>query len=247
MPHDGQDMTQTASPILADLLSLTTDALPAVASIVARAKASVAALTTANGRIANDLIEAHQTAAHGLAWLATYDQSLQQMQAWADKLQAQGQFGETEQLIHQIAFGEYLWQIYGGIQMNQGEMVRLQDMGLSQDDMRALMIPAVMTLTQHGNTQAARTRLVELMQEQAARVTVGASGLDAELEMIRDQFRRYSIEKIEPHAHDWHLKDDLIPLLGTRSEIAAELILCGGTEAQKQKWLPQLASAETRC
>ncbi|MCB1508711.1 MAG: acyl-CoA dehydrogenase family protein [Hyphomicrobiaceae bacterium] len=30
--------------------------------------------------------------------------------------------------------------------------------------------------------------------------------------------------------------------LGTRSEIAAELILCGGTEAQKQHWLPQIAS-----
>lgn len=30
--------------------------------------------------------------------------------------------------------------------------------------------------------------------------------------------------------------------LGTRTEIAAELILCGGTEAQKQKWLPGLAS-----
>ena len=32
--------------------------------------------------------------------------------------------------------------------------------------------------------------------------------------------------------------------LGTRSEIAAELILGGGTEAQKQKWLPKLASGE---
>jgi (2S)-methylsuccinyl-CoA dehydrogenase len=32
--------------------------------------------------------------------------------------------------------------------------------------------------------------------------------------------------------------------LGTRSEIAAELILAGGTEAQKQEWLPKLASAE---
>ncbi|MGA1180199.1 MAG: acyl-CoA dehydrogenase family protein, partial [Marivivens sp.] len=33
--------------------------------------------------------------------------------------------------------------------------------------------------------------------------------------------------------------------LGTRSEIAAELILCGGTEEQKAKWLPRLASGET--
>jgi (2S)-methylsuccinyl-CoA dehydrogenase len=32
--------------------------------------------------------------------------------------------------------------------------------------------------------------------------------------------------------------------LGTRSEIAAELILTGGTEAQKAYWLPKIASAE---
>ncbi|MFZ5792592.1 MAG: acyl-CoA dehydrogenase family protein [Pseudomonadota bacterium] len=32
--------------------------------------------------------------------------------------------------------------------------------------------------------------------------------------------------------------------LGTRSEIAAELIRLGGTEAQKRKWLPRLASGE---
>ena len=32
--------------------------------------------------------------------------------------------------------------------------------------------------------------------------------------------------------------------LGTRSEIAAELILIGGTEAQKEKWLPAIAAAD---
>ncbi len=290
MPHDGQDMPMTQGPVLADLLTLTGATLPAVDDVLSRAKVAVAGLVSEDGRVSGQLIEAHQTAAHGFAWLATYAQALRQMQNWAMRLEEDGKFGEVEQLIHQIAFGEYLWQIYGGIQMNQGEMVRLQDMGLTQDDMRALMAPAVMTLTQSGNTQAARTRLVELMQEQAANITVGASGLDDELEMIREQFRRFSVEKVEPYAHDWHLKDELIPLevinemaelgvfgltipeeyggfglskasmcvvseelsrgyigvgsLGTRSEIAAELILCGGTDAQKEKWLPGLASAE---
>jgi (2S)-methylsuccinyl-CoA dehydrogenase len=290
MPHDGQDMTLNQNPVLADLLALTAAALPAVDDIVTSAKASVRAMVEDQGRISGKLIEENQTAAHGLAWLATYQQSLQQMQNWADRLQADGKFGEVEQLIHQIAFGEYLWQIYGGIPMSQGEILRLQDIGLTQDDMRGLMQPSVMTLTQSGNTQAARMRLVDLMQEQSANITVGASGLDDELEMIREQFRRFSIERVEPDAHDWHLKDELIPLeiidemaemgvfgltipeeyggfglskasmcvvseelsrgyigvgsLGTRSEIAAELILCGGTEEQKQKWLPGLASAE---
>ncbi len=289
MPHDGQDMTMQTTPVLADLLTVTAAALPAVQDVTARAKDAVRAMVEEDGRVSGRLIEEHQTAAHGFAWLATYAKALEQMQGWARKLDAAGRFGEVEQLIHQIAFGEYLWQIYGGIQMNQGEVVRLQDMGLSQDDMRALMAPAVMTLTQSGNTQAARTRLCALMEEQAANITVGASGLDEELEMIREQFRRFSIEKVEPYAHDWHLKDELIPMevidemaelgvfgltipeeyggfglskasmcvvseelsrgyigvgsLGTRSEIAAELILCGGTDAQKEKWLPGLASA----
>ncbi|WP_368184987.1 acyl-CoA dehydrogenase family protein [Aestuariibius sp. HNIBRBA575] len=292
MPHDGQDMTQTTphSPILPDVLTLTGAAIAPAEAVLDKAKASVRALCEQDGRVSGGLIEQHQGAAHGLAWLATYVESLRQMQAWATRLQADGKFGEIEQLLHQIAFGEYLWQIYGGIPMNQGEVVRLQDMGLTQDDARVLMTPEVMQLCDNGNSQAARLRLVVLMQEQSANITVGASGLDEELEMIREQFRRYAVEKVEPHAHDWHLKDELIPMeiiedlaemgvfgltipeefggfglskasmvvvseelsrgyigvgsLGTRSEIAAELILCGGTDAQKEHWLPKLASAE---
>jgi len=290
MPHDGQDLHLTSSPLLADLLDLTGAALPAVDTVLALAKDILRAKVSRDGRVSGALIDQHQTAAHGLAWLATYAQSLHQMQDWALRLQADGKFGEVEQLIHQIAFGEYLWQIYGGIPMSQGEIMRPQDIGLSQDDMRAMMVPAVATLCEQGNTQAARMRLVDLMQDQAANLTVGASGLEDELEMIRAQFRRFSLEKVEPHAHDWHLKDELIPLsiidemaemgvfgltipeeyggfglskasmcvvseelsrgyigvgsLATRTEIAAELILCGGTEEQKQHWLPGLASAE---
>ena len=290
MAHDGQETPVTQNALLPDLLTLTAAALPTVDDILSRATNAVRTLTSDGDRVSARLIEEHQTAAHGLAWLATYAQALHQMHHWATRLQEDGRFGEVEQLIHQIAFGEYLWQMYGGIQMNQGEMVRLQDMGLSQDDMRALMVSAVMTLTQSGNTQAARARLVALMQDHGANATVGATGLDEELEMIREQFRRFSADKVAPHAHDWHLKDELIPLeiitemaemgvfgltipeeyggfglskasmcvvseelsrgyigvgsLGTRSEIAAELILCGGTEEQKQKWLPGIASAE---
>ncbi|MBT8474840.1 MAG: acyl-CoA/acyl-ACP dehydrogenase [Alphaproteobacteria bacterium] len=290
MPHDGQDITMTNATILPGLMDLTADAIPAVEAVLNRAKALVGAELSVDGKVSAALLEENQTAAHGLAWLATYVEALRQMQGWAERLQGEGKFGEVEQLIHQIAFGEYLWQIYGGIPMSQGEILRFQDIGLTQDDQRALMIPAVMALTQGGNSQAARTRLVELMQEQSANITVGASGLDDELEMIREQFRRFSVDRVLPDAHDWHLKDELIPLeiinelaemgvfgltipeeyggfglsktsmavvseelsrgyigvgsLGTRSEIAAELILCGGTEEQKQKWLPGIASAE---
>ncbi len=291
MPHDGQDPTLHAAVLPENLLTLTGAALDPVRSLLDTAVSRVRDLVTEDGRVSGGLVEKHQTAAHGLAWLATYARALQQMHAWAQGLQSSGRFRETEQLILSIAFGEYLSQITGGIQMNQGEILRLRDLGLSDEESHALRTPAITTLMQSGNSQAARTRLVELMQEHSADVTVGASGLDEELEMIRDQFRRYAVEKVEPFAHDWHLKDELIPVdvinelaemgvfgltipeeyggfglskasmcvvseelsrgyigvgsLGTRSEIAAELILAGGTDEQKAKWLPRLASAET--
>ncbi len=289
MAHDGQDLHMKPT-LIPGLLQLTAAALEPLDQLLETARAAVRAQVSEEDRVSGRLIEANQTAAHGLSWLATYVYSLRQMQKWAEKLEAEGKFGEMEQLIHQIGFGEYLWQVYGGIQMNQGEIVRLQDLGLSQDDQRALMVPAVMTLCEQGNSQTARSRLVELMEEQTGTTMFGASGLEEELEMIRDQFRRYAVEKVEPHAHDWHLRDELIPMevieelaemgvfgltipeeyggfglskasmvvvseelsrgyigvgsLGTRSEIAAELILCGGTEEQKASWLPRLASAE---
>ena len=289
MPHDGS-APMSKMTVRDDLLALTGQAVPAIVALLDRAKDVVRARVSDAGKISAALIETHQTAAHGLAWVATYVEALRQMQGWAERLEADGKFGELEQLIHQITFGEYLWQLYGGIPMSQGEIVRLQDLGLTQDDQRAMMIPAVMTLTQDGNTQAARLRFVEIMRERTAEITVGATGLDDELEMIREQFRRFAKDRVEPDAHDWHLKDELIPMeiidelaemgvfgltipeeyggfglskasmcvvseelsrgyigvgsLGTRSEIAAELIICGGTDAQKAKWLPGLASGE---
>jgi (2S)-methylsuccinyl-CoA dehydrogenase len=291
MAHDGQDLTLDTPVILPNLLALTQSALAPADTMLAAAKRTVADLVSHNGRVSGALIEQNQTAAHGLAWLATYVEALRQMQTWADRLSEEGAFGEIEQLIHQIAFGEYLWQMYGGLPMTQGEFIRPQDMGLSQEQQALLMTPEVMILTHSGNTQAARSHLVELVRERTAEATFGNAGLDDELNMIRDQFRRYSTERVEPDAHEWHLKDELIPMeiidelaemgvfgltipeehgglgmskasmcvvseelsrgyigvgsLGTRSEIAAELILAGGTEDQKAKWLPRLASGET--
>ncbi len=190
-----------------------------------------------------------------------------------------------EQLIHQIAFGEYLWQIQGGIPMSQNETAKLIDMFVAPQEIGALMQPAVMTLATQGNSAAARARLVALMQDNAGHATFGATGLDEELEMIREQFRRFADDRVAPNAHEWHLKDELIPMeiieelaelgvfgltipeeyggLGCRRprcawsprscraaisasarsaparEIAAELILAGGTDAQKEHWLPK--------
>ncbi len=284
MPHDGQTLSQ--GPVLADLLKLTEDALPQVEDLFAAARESLRAQVTIGGKISAAAMEEHQFAAHTLAWLATYTESLRQMQAWASRTTRDGTFGEMEALILQIAFGEYLSQIHGGIPMSQGEIARVQDLGLTTPPPG----PAAATLMASGNTAAARQRLVALMRENHGRATFGVSGLDDELEMIRDQFRRFADEQVAPHAHGWHLRDELIPMdiieqlaemgvfgltipeefgglglskasmvvvseelsrgyigvgsLATRSEIAAELILCGGTPDQKAQWLPKLASAE---
>jgi (2S)-methylsuccinyl-CoA dehydrogenase len=289
MAHDGQDL-QMKPTVLPELLTLTAATIAPLDDLLDAAKNAVRELVTAEGRVSGALVEQHQTAAHGLSWLATYVYSLRQMQNWAERMQSEGKFNEMEQLIHQIAFGEYLSQIRGGIQMNQTEIIRLQDLGLDAGAEEALNTAEIMTLVRDGNSNAARSRLVELMQEQAGSVMFGASGLDEELEMIRDQFRRYALEKVEPFAHEWHLKDELIPMeiieelaemgvfgltipeefggfglskasmcvvseelsrgyigvgsLGTRSEIAAELIIAGGTDEQKANWLPKIASAE---
>ena len=290
MAHDGQDQFLTQNALLKDLIDQTGRSAEVVNVVLERAIETVRSKVSQDGRVSATLIELNQTAAHGLAWLATYVESLKQMQKWAETLQTEGGFGETEQLILQISFGEYLSQILGGIPMSQNEIVRLSDLGLTSEDTAVLADDSVMALVSNGNAQGARLRLVELMQENNADVIVGASGLDEELEMIREQFRRYSVDRIEPVAHEWHLNDELIPMeiieelaelgvfgltipeeydglgmskasmavvseelsrgyigvgsLGTRSEIAAELILCGGTEEQKAHWLPKIASAE---
>ena len=292
MALDGQNAAmQTENYIvMPDLLATTQQALESLDALFEAAKGTVKSLVSKDGRVSSGLMEQHQAAAHGLSWLATYHESMRQMQNWATKLSDAGEFGEAEQLLHQIACGEYHAQIVGGIPMSQSEIVRLSDIKIPAAAQQDYQNAAVMNLIANGNTQAARTRLVELMQEQAGNVIFGASGLDEELEMIREQFRRFSVDKVEPHAHEWHLNDELIPMeiieelaelgvfgltipedlggfgltkasmavvseelsrgyigvgsLGTRSEIAAELIICGGTDQQKENWLPKLASGE---
>ena len=271
--------------LMADLLPLTEQALPEIETLFDAAREALRSRVTLGGKISASALEEHQCAAHGLSWLATYVQALRQLRHWAGRLEAEGGFGEMEALILQIGFGEYLAQIYGGIPMSQGEIARLADLGISA----TAGLPAAQLIAK-GNTPVARMRLVALMRDNHGRATFGTTGLDAELEMIRDQFRRFADDEVIPHAHGWHLRDELIPMeiieklaemgvfgltipeefggfglskalmvvvseelsrgyigvgsLAPRSEIAAELILCGGTPNQKAQWLPKLASGE---
>ncbi len=273
--------------VIPDLLATCAEALDAAEAYGAAAKRAVAGLVAPDGKVDGGALEAEQFAAHGYAWTATYVEALRQALGWARRLEAAGALGELETLMLQAAYGEYLSQLTGGIALSQVEILRPGDMGVSDDDVRALSTPAVKTLAERGNSNAVRMRIAALVADGH----FGTLALDDEtLELVRDQFRRFAEDEVKPDAHQWHLKDELIPLpvvehlaelgvfgltvpedwgglgmgkmamcvvteelsrayigvgsLGTRSEIAAELIRLGGTEAQKQHWLPKIASGE---
>jgi len=277
------------SPILNNLCDLTSKSVNALEILLSHAIDHVREYALVEGRVSSAKLDEHQFETHSLAWIATYIESLRQMHYWAEIAIKNHKFDEIEKLLLQISFGEYLSQIQSSIPMSQTEFARLKDMDLPATVLTDFLIPEVEMLSKFGNTQSARQYLVKLMQDGIGVSTFGFSGLDEELEMVREQFRRFSNDKVDPYAHSWHLKDELIPLeiitemadlgvfgltipeeygglglskaamcvvseelsrgyigvgsLATRSEIAAELILCGGTEDQKQKWLPKLADA----
>ncbi len=273
---------------LDNLLELAQGAVQSAETLYEQARGAVDATVRVDGRISSEQLETEQRAVHGLAWLATYVESIRQMTAYGKRMTGEGRFGEMEALIVQVGLGEYLWQMVGGIPMSQNEMVRPQDMGLGDTEESRFFSGDVAILIREGNTKAARARIMELILGRDNAATYGDVGLDETLEAFRGEMRRFADDKVAPHAHDWHLKNEYIPLeviaqlselgvfgltipeeygglglgkesmvvvseelsrgyigvgsLGTRSEIAAELILRGGTKAQKDRWLPLIAS-----
>ncbi len=278
----------TDTPLIDGLVEMATRAFPAAEQLYAETRQSVGQLVIKDGRVSGALIEQNQTAVHGLSWVATYVEGLRQMLAWAERLSEEDRLGELEQLMVQAAFGEYLSQLSGGISISQLEIVRPVDLGVSDDALHTFISDAdVQALMAQGNTEPVRARIAALIEDNH----FGAPGLsDETLDMVRDQFRRFAEEQVTPYAHNWHLKDELIPIevveqmaelgvfgltvpeefgglglgkmamcvvteelsrayigvgsLGTRSEIAAELIRLGGTDAQKEHYLPMIASGE---
>ena len=257
-------------------------------TLLARATAAVRKTVTRDGQLDSGRLEAEQRAVHGLAWLATYAESVRQLVAYSERMKAQGRFGEIEALLTRIGLAEYLAQMFSGIAMNQSEIVRPADFGLDEASVAPLR-GAVAELIATGNTPAQRARLVELIH-QAPAGCIGDPGLDETMEAMRGEMRRFADAEVVPHAQDWHRQNQYIPLeviqaladmgvfgltipeeygglglgkvamcvvseelsrgyigvgsLGTRSEIAGELILLGGTQEQKAKYLPRIASAE---
>jgi (2S)-methylsuccinyl-CoA dehydrogenase len=276
--------------IIPDLLQISKIALEEAVTLLELAKVSFVEKLEQKENTEEEFFEINQVASHGLAWLATYIEGLRQTQCWGERLNAEKKFGLIEKLILQIAFSEYLSQIKGGIPMSQTEIIRLPDIGVDIEISKLFSSPELAYFFSSTKNQSCKNLLVKFLTEQFPTYPIGNLGLDEEMGMVRDQFKRFTVEKVDPHAHNWHLKDELIPLtliqemaelgvfgltipqaygglglnktamcvvseelsrgyigvgsLGTRSEIAAELIISGGTNQQKKKWLPRLATGE---
>ena len=202
-------------------------------------------------------------------------------------MSGEGRFGEMEALLAQIGAAEYAAQLSGGVLMSQNEIVRLSELGVAEQDRDAFLTGDVRALMASATPQL-RARAIALIRDAQGNVAYGDTGLDETLEAMREEMRRFSDAEVVPHAHEWHLKDEYVPMpligqmaelgvfsltlpedygglglgkeamcvvseelsrgyigvgsLGTRSEIAEELILNGGTDAQKEEWLPKIAT-----
>ena len=275
----------------AELIPLLAGAAEAAKALSAKATESLKARLAPGGKVDGAALELEEHAGHGLAWVVTYAEGIHQLSDYAKRMADEGRFGEMESLLSQIAAGEYLAQLAGGVAMSQGEIVRLHELGLGDDARQAFLTDDVTALIE-GVTPEMRARVVSLIQDAqgAAAANFGDPGLDETYEEIRNEMRRFSEAEVVPHAQEWHLKDDYIPMeligqmaelgvfsltlpeeygglglgkeamcvvseelsrgyigvgsLGTRSEIAEELIHNGGTDAQKEEWLPKIASGE---
>ena len=262
------------------------EAAAAAEAVLADAVRQVRERVAGDGGPGGSLPDREQRATHGLAWLATYVEAIRQLAAYAERLAAQGAFGELEEHLVRIGLGEYLAQVDGGIPMSQGEIVRPADFGLARAQVSARLGGAAEALIADGNTAERRAAVVALLR--AGRRP--GLGLDETLTSIREEMRKFADAEVAPFAQGWHRSNSYIPMdvidhmsamgvfgltiperyggmglgkesmcvvseelsrgyigvgsLGTRSEIAAELILAGGTAGQKDKWLPKIASGE---
>jgi (2S)-methylsuccinyl-CoA dehydrogenase len=269
------------------LIALSREATRAAEKLLAEATAAVRQRVMVENHLVERLFDREQRATHGLAWLATYVESIRQLCAYTERMHAADGLGAIEELLIQIGIGEYLAQIQGGIPMSPGEIVRPADFGLSVQTVAARLagpLEGLMT----GNVDR-RARLIELIRMRDDAV-VGDCGLEETLASIRDEMRKFADSDVMPQAQQWHRTNSYIPSgiiaqmselgvfgltipqeygglslgkesmcvvseelsrgyigvgsLGTRSEIAAELIITSGTEEQKRKWLPKIASGE---
>ena len=117
-----ESVADIQSSRIADLIPLLKSTAEAANGLRDRSRDAVSAKVSAGGKIDNAALEREQHAAHGLAWIATYAEALNQIASYARRMAEEGRFGEMESLLSQIGAAEYAAQLAGGVLMSQGEI-----------------------------------------------------------------------------------------------------------------------------
>lgn len=147
--------------------------------------------------------DTEQFSMHALVWYHTYTEALRQTLNWAKNTS----LTNLDTALLQISFGSYLCQMCRGINMSQGEIAYPADIGL---DEHVFQDSAICELITRSSDPTLHKAACTLMQESAE--LVSTSNLDTlESKTVRQQFRKFTQEKIIPHAQEWYTKNSLIP------------------------------------
>ena len=73
-----------------DVVVLAAQVAAAADSLLAEATAAVRSLALADGKLSAEALEREQATTHGLAWLATYVESIRQLASYSDRMRAAG-------------------------------------------------------------------------------------------------------------------------------------------------------------
>ena len=82
-----------------NLLIKCRDSLESINKYSDAAKEQVKKLVMEDGVVSKGLMAREQHAAHSLAWIATYKATLTELLNWAERLESENKFLETEKLI----------------------------------------------------------------------------------------------------------------------------------------------------
>jgi (2S)-methylsuccinyl-CoA dehydrogenase len=205
------NITNTTSNINKEqILSLCHQSLEAVQKHLSILTSVATSIAAPGGPIEPKRLVEHQYALHGYAWMATYITALREFYNWAERLNNKGLLDDLEILILQCGFGSYLKQLRYGIAMSQDEFARPFDLGIV--DATELSTPEIDELIFRGDTINVRQNIAKILSERIGTRSFGNLSLDDTHTIIRDQFSRFSDERVAPEAQAWHIADELIPM-----------------------------------
>src|SRR5260370_6235159 len=87
-------LTHARSDTGADPVEMARDATAALEALLADATLAVRALVSPAGHVSSRIMDREQRATHGLAWLATYVEAVQQLAAYSERMRDAGRLGE---------------------------------------------------------------------------------------------------------------------------------------------------------